>query len=241
MKSQQATVKKITSILILLFGVFLFFSNPVLGETYEKRQLFFTDVNDYFELDIKISTTDFLPKDNYNNLIEDGDYVCNFSREDLIKSFEKIKDAGDWNLRALRDDFFPEPSPQPFVRDNFFRDRTGDWYFNGGRTVDPPIVWDKEKLEGVRKELIKILNPNTQNNHGKFLDTKASFEGLNLINLIPDAASLIRTSNPTLICSNENEGIACIAIASSGAVVKVFAPSDTNSYELHIFKKKISD
>ena len=216
MNTKQAN-KKI-NIMLLVF--FLFSLNLVFAETYEKRQLFFTGQNSFFDADLKISTTGVKLKDNNNNILQEGDYVCDFSKYSL-------------------------------VGDNFYEDANGEWYFNGGQTSSPPIIWDEEKVKEVREKVSTNLNLNYgQNVYGGFIDTTKTFSGWNFPSLVVsiDTVEIENTTGSfgpvrgAVVCANENKGIACFALGvrSLDGLRYIFAPNGSYSYEWYVFEKHVS-
>ncbi|MGB9749070.1 MAG: hypothetical protein ACPLWC_04520, partial [Candidatus Woesearchaeota archaeon] len=85
--------KKIILLFLIMSFYLCFFAR---AETYEKRQLFFTGENSFFDVDLKISTTGKLLKDNNNNVLQEGDYVCDFSKENLKGDNFFDDENGEW-------------------------------------------------------------------------------------------------------------------------------------------------
>ncbi|MGC8929845.1 MAG: DNRLRE domain-containing protein [Candidatus Woesearchaeota archaeon] len=214
--------KKIILLFLIMSFYLCFFAR---AETYEKRQLFFTGGNSFFDVDLKISTTGKLLKDNNNNVLQDGDYVCDFSKENLKE-----------------DNFFDDENGEWYFNGGQMSSPSIVW--------DEEVV---KKARDIIIKLIPT-NPyytytNTsygyyRNQYGKFLDTPCSFCGWDteLQNIISGVELSNLSEGYTnmrcgaVVCADEEKGIACIAVGAG----YVFAPNGSNSYELFVFGKQVS-
>ncbi|MEM2121959.1 MAG: hypothetical protein QXU20_04870, partial [Candidatus Woesearchaeota archaeon] len=130
MKIKHAINKKNNKILFVLifFVIILFFTSSIFAQTYEKEVNFVgSGVNIKMSLKFSTSGSEWVLKDKNNNILQEGDYVCDFSKENLLK-------------------------------DNFFEDENGEWYFNGGTIASPEIIFNNEKFNEIIKNFQRYVS-----------------------------------------------------------------------------------
>ncbi len=241
---------KVIIIFILVVLLIIIHSYNLQAETLSKRQLFFTGILSYFDVDIKISSPGVFLTDNNGNIIQDGDYVCDFTRDLMTRDNLYTEEKGEWYFNGGR-----LASP-PIIWDKEKVEEAKElvkaWYCcqefckwgcaNYG--CDP-----KACCEWIRQQCNQDCGFNKPG--GRFLDTDRTFVGwtrkaqlfCNNITMYGIKASKMGagyyslSNSSAVICDEDEGGIACFACARNN----LLAPNGSNSNELYIFKKRLND
>ena len=119
---------------LLMISIILLSGLNITAQEINQNVIFSAGPNDFFTVNLRLKASDIKIMDDRGNILNNGDFVCDLKKDQLsVEDNLYIDGSNTWDFTHI--------NPPPV--------RRSTWFFDGGRTSDPEIVWDRNLVSEI--------------------------------------------------------------------------------------------